>query len=545
MADLIMSNERYTPTKSIGYQVLLGTEGTPRNRLMLAVAKPYQGKSTMFFSEAANQDRQGNLVELIETENGLDAHYMASYFKHVEPEGGHPITFLLEFYTKLLNNQVKELDGRTAPAKKKNPMTIEVSKELLSNALEAYEKDDSKVNGEKVENFEKILEILKTSSRVQLLQELVISGEYPYPKSKVVLSGQGVTQQEALKNIRDARAQFRLQRVKITQDIRSFEKLEEYFEKNILAPRRDNRGNAKTHLLVIIDSLTGLFPEKDLEKDSSSDGNAFGTAKYLHQWIPKIYQDLKRCNISLAITCQLNDKIKMSMFDKSDEIADAVFRGGSQLKFAASLIFVIERMDRGSERLDGTKSPMAAKVKCIKAKQRGGAKDVALKAEYQILTDELGNNTLDFDEPFYREWIKNAHVTDPAAGVFAHGSKLSVLVEAARYSDHWEEGWMNKTKPLGELTKAPQEIIDIYGEDALFIEEYTKNVAPLLKNEHVRQVIRDTRHISMEISRQADSIAVERHNEPIMTLPEDIEDPEVDPYAEPYAEDTIETGNIA
>lgn len=536
-----MSNERYTPSKSIGYQVLLGTEGTPRNRLMLAVAKPYQGKSTMFFSEAANQDRQGNMVELIETENGLDAHYMSSYFGHVEPKGGHTNAFLLEFYAKLLESKVKELDSRTAPAKKKTPMAIAVGKDLLETAQEAYDKDDSRTNGEKVENLETILEVLKTISRVKLLQDLVKSGEYPYPKGKVVLAGRGVTQQEALKNIRDARAQFRLQRVKITQDIRSFEKLEEYFEKNILAPRRDDRGKAKTHLLVIIDSLTGLFPEKDLEKDSSSDGNAFGTAKYLHQWIPKIYQDLKRCNISLAITCQLNDKIKMSMFDKSDEIADAVFRGGSQLKFAASLIFVIERMDRGSDRLDGTKSPMAAKVKCIKAKQRGGAKDVALKAEYQIITDEFGNNSLDFDEPFYREWIKNAHVTDPAAGVFANGSKLAVLAEAARYSDDWDEAWMGKTKPLGELTKAPKELIEIYGEDAPFIEEYTKNVAPLLKNEHVRQVIRDTRHISMEISRQADSVAAERHGLPIMTLPEDTPEPEMTGEYE----DTVEAQDLA
>lgn len=504
MQELIISTEKYTPSKSIGYQVLLGTEGTPKNRIMLAVAKPYQGKSTLFFSEAANQNRLGNDVELIETENGLDAHYMASFFSHAEPEGGHTDDYLLNFYQKLLTQKAKELDKRTAPAKKKNKMTLAFAKNCLETEEQAYEESGSDSAAKNMETMEKLINIIKTQERVAQLQKLIATNEYPYPKGTIILAGKGrITQQEAKKILRDARAQFRLQDVKITQDIRSFEKMEAYFEEHILKPRRDDWGKARKHLLVIIDSLTGLFPEKDLDKESSSEGNHFGTAKYLHQWIPKIYQDLKRCNITLAITCQLNDKIKMSVFDRSDEIADAVFRGGNQLKFAASLIFLIDRVDKGTDRLDGTKCP-AAKIKCIKAKQRGGAKDVALKAEYHILTDENNNTTLDFDEPFYRDWVKTAHDTDPEAGVFQANGKIHLLTQAARYSKQWHEDWLKKEKPLEDYTNPPKSIMDIYGGEAPFIQEYQKNIATLLNNEHVRQTIRDTREISLEVSRQGD-----------------------------------------
>lgn len=495
---LIIDNESYIDSDSIGLQSLLGTEGLPTNRVFLAIGQPYNGKSTFFFRHIADYDKRGYEVDFLETENGLDKHYASSFYGHRTIERKDALIW----YLRMLQIRTNKLDERTAAAKKKNPLDIEMIEEVLADLNK--EKEIKAASSEKSEAYQKMHVYMMTCAHVAHLIGMMESGEYPYAANRTVLDDEGMTIQMAEKLIRDAIAEYRLQNVNFKTDIRSFEKMEEYLNEVFEERIKDKRLAAKPKL-VIVDSLNGLFPENDLEKEHSNDGNAFGTARYLHSWIPKIYRKLKQANISIGFTCQLTTKIKMNIFEKSDEIADAVFRGGSALKFAATAIFLIERDKRVPARLDtrnGQTCVGAGKIRLIKAKQQGGGTSMSNIVAFQLVRDENNNNSVDFDEPFFDSWMKEAGTTDPKCGVFQAGAYTICLAKAARTSDAWNEAYESKVKPLEDLKSVPEGISNLFDPNELFVSEYTKNMLPVVNNRMTRQAIRDRLGISMNVAKR-------------------------------------------
>jgi RecA/RadA recombinase len=494
--ELIVDTEGYIDSDSIGLQSMLGTIGLAIKRIYLAIGQPFNGKSTFYFQQMALYDRLGLEVEFIETENGLDKHYAASFFPHRD------ISRLdaLKWYLRLLQVETNKFDARTAAQKKREPLSLDHIEETLGDLL--TEKDPTEATHTKTKLYTRMQDYMTTCSHLAHLIELMETKKYPYPENMTVLEDEGMTIQFAEKLIRDATAEFRLQNITFKTDIRSFEQMEEHIRKIFEERIKDSRLSRKPKL-IIIDSLNGLFPENDLDKEHSNDGNAFGTAKYLHAWIPKVYQQIRQANVVIGFTCQLTTKIKMSIFEKSDEIADAVFRGGSALKFAATGIFLIERDKNIPERLDTRNGRVcigSGRIRQIKAKQKGGGTSMSEITKFHLVRDQDKNFTVDYDEPFFVEWLKKAPETQPKAGVFSSGAYTSCLGRAARTSPAWLEAYEGKLKPLSEIKQVPKEIKEMFDEEEPFFMDYTKNMIAIVNNPRVCQSIRDSLGISLNVA---------------------------------------------
>jgi hypothetical protein len=209
--DLHTLNENYISTSSIGLQVILGLEGLPTNRIILAYGKPHTGKSTLFFHIAADLDKLNMVAALyaatgkegqpphkivvIETENKIDNIYLASFFAHrtdaLRQNGATEAEVnltVLQYHHKNHRQMVREIEN--LHKKGKFAHTYCSPAQLLAEKA-------------KQAKMEVLIKLLKTS-------------QYPYPPDEIVLEqdrDNRPTIQKAKKLLRDAYADYRLQNV--------------------------------------------------------------------------------------------------------------------------------------------------------------------------------------------------------------------------------------------------------------------------------------------------------------------------------------------
>lgn len=456
--------ERYLPGAQVGLQAILGTEGLPAGKILLAYGAPHHGKSSLFFHAGATNTQNGGDTIIIDTEQALDKTYAGSFFyKETENLTGS------ELFITATKHHLKECEAIVKDYKKKKDFAD-------------------------FENF-----VNETEKRIRALNvfiPILEKGEFPYPEDKIVLPGEGVTKNVGEKLIRDAVASLRLKKVDIVQDVNTFEKLESRIN-DIIAERSEAKDYDK-NVFVIVDSITGIMTEKEFEKESSSDGNHFGPAKFLNQWINKNTHQLAINNITLAFVAQQNDRLKMSIFDPSDPILDVAIRGGRALKFAASVMIGISGA-KEKETYNG-RTAKISKIKLNKAKALGGGNGTKLGTAYLISekSDSTYKTVYDFNEALFEENIKTIDTDLPSLKSFKAPRTFLFPAEYARKSPLWTPEMEESVKPLKEISAGKYtEKVPYASEDDEYLSiQSSKDLTLVFNNPYWEQAIKNKHQVS-------------------------------------------------
>jgi RecA/RadA recombinase len=420
--DLHTLNENYISSSSVGLQAILGLEGFPTNRIILAYGKPYTGKSTLFFHVAADLDKLDmaaalngpeandtqppHKIVIVETENKIDNIYLSSFFSHrtdalrlAAASNLEVDLIVLQYHQKNHRQMVKEIDN--LHKKGKFAYTYCSPAQLLAEKAKL--------------------------AKMEILIKLLKAREYPYPPGEIVLENDKQnrpTIQKAKKLLRDAYADYRLQNVHLYQHIHSLDELEQFVFLKFVQPVRENPRLRQQHVFIVVDTLSELPPQKEYEKPISTDGNVFGTAAYLSKWAPKLPKYMLEANLTLAFVAQETTNLAkaINIYAPSDPVMDGSFKGGNKIRYSATLMVEIKRQKEATM-LNG-RSVKAAQINLPKDSLIRGAK-AERKGIFYIVQDDNGTR-LEFDEPFFQNWCATAPETDPQTGVFYNRKRIGI-----------------------------------------------------------------------------------------------------------------------
>jgi RecA/RadA recombinase len=420
--DLHTLNENYISTSSIGLQAILGLEGMPTNRIILAYGKPHTGKSTLFFHVAADLDKLNmaaglnraeendppypHRIVIVETENKIDNIYLSTFFSH-----------------------------RTQALRAAGATETEVDLKVLQ-----YHQNNHKQMIREIEALHKKGKFLHTccspaqllaekakQTKIQILIKLLKTQQYPYPAGEIVLETDEQnrpTIQQAKKLLRDAYADYRLQNVHLYQHIHSLDELEQFVFLKFVEPVRKNPGLRQQHTFLVVDTLSELPPQKEYEKPISTDGNVFGMAAHLSKWAAKLPKYMLEANITLAFVAQETTNLAKAInpYAPSDPVMDGSFKGGNKIRYSATLMVEIKRQKEATM-LNG-RTVKAAQINLPKDSLIRGAR-AERKGTFFIVQDD-DTTRLEFDEPFFHNWCATAPETDPQTGVFYNRKRVGV-----------------------------------------------------------------------------------------------------------------------
>jgi RecA/RadA recombinase len=458
--DLHTLNENYISTASIGLQAILGLEGLPINRIILAYGKPHTGKSTLFFHVAADLDKLNmaaalngaagkeetppHKVVVIETENKIDNIYLASFFAHrtdalrrngaTDPEVDLTV---LQYHHRNHKQMVRQIEN--LHKKGKYAHTYCSPAQLLAEKA-------------KQAKMEVLIKLLKTS-------------QYPYPSDEIVLEqdkDNRPTIQKAKKLLRDAYADYRLQNVHLYQHIHSLDELEQFIFLKFVQPARENPRLREQHVFLVVDTLSELPPESEYKKALSTDGNIFGMASYLSKWVAKLPKYMLEANITLAFVAQETTNLAkaINIYAPTDPVMDGSFKGGTKIRYASSLMIEIKRAKEVTM-LNGT-TAKAAQIVLPKDSLIRGAK-AERKGTFYIVQNE-NSHRLEFDEPFFLNWCATAPQTDPQTGVFHNRKNIGIPL---RFIQDQIDTLPEKTREeIFKLIKALREHVKLKGSAA-------------------------------------------------------------------------------
>lgn len=453
--DLHTLNENYISTASVGLQAILGLEGLPTNRIIVVYGKPHTGKSTLLFHAAADLDRLNMLAALngaagkdsalphkiviVETENKIDNIYLATFFSHrTEALRANGATLtevdlaVLQYHHKNHKQMIREIEN------------------LHKNGKPTY-CSPAQLLAEKAK-----------LAKIEVLIKLLKANEYPYPADEIVLEQDKhnrPTIQKAKKLLRDAYADYRLQAVHLYQHIHSLDELEQFIFLKFVEPTRKNPRLRDQHVFLVVDTLSELPPESEYKKAVSTEGNIFGMASYLSKWVAKLPKYMLEANMTLAFVCQETTNVTkaMNLYAPADPVMDGAFKGGTKIRYAASLMIEIKRQKEVTM-LNG-KAVKAALINIPKDSLIRGAK-ADRKGLFYIVQEDNAHR-LEFDEPFFQNWCATAPETDPQTGVFNNRKRIGIPF---RFVEEQIQGLAQKTRDdVLKLVKPLKEHIKIKG----------------------------------------------------------------------------------
>lgn len=137
--------------------------------------------------------------------------------------------------------------------------------------------------------------------------------------------------------------------------------VEDFFERLTIVAE-----NAKTHELVILDSLDALSDRSEIDRDIDKGTYGGDKAKKMSELFRRLVRKLEKANVTVIIVSQVRDKIG-AMFGRKTTRS-----GGRALDFYASQVLYLAHIGRISKTVSGQKRTIGVRVKAMTDKNKVG-----------------------------------------------------------------------------------------------------------------------------------------------------------------------------
>lgn len=137
--------------------------------------------------------------------------------------------------------------------------------------------------------------------------------------------------------------------------------VEDFFERLTIVAE-----NAKTHELVILDSLDALSDRSEIDRDIDKGTYGGDKAKKMSELFRRLVRKLEKANVTVLIVSQVRDKIG-AMFGRKTTRS-----GGRALDFYASQVLYLAHIGRITKTISSQKRVIGVRVKAMTDKNKVG-----------------------------------------------------------------------------------------------------------------------------------------------------------------------------